>query len=196
VHLLSFQMDGNSAFMNGQGGIPAKLGIILTIVAMAILAVRILCQHVRLTMMSFNIRLGCQHVSMSAVRILIIVAELASSVIRRSAPSISPCHEEGLGAITLRSGTQLKGPTGESPNSDSITSKERNLQRNVEHKEKLPTKEQETTFGHNERVVDPNLNSLPFPSAAKKTRKAKPADPRIIELLKKVEVTMPLFELI
>ncbi|MED6190949.1 hypothetical protein PIB30_111053, partial [Stylosanthes scabra] len=127
---------------------------------------------------------------------LLTVAELASSVFGQSAPPMSPCQEEGLGTITLRSGTQLKGPTGESPNSDSITSEERNLQRNVEHREKLPTTEQETTSSHNERVADPNLNSLPFPSAAKKTRKAKPPDPRIVELLKKVEVIMPLFELI
>ncbi|MED6177060.1 hypothetical protein PIB30_094159, partial [Stylosanthes scabra] len=127
---------------------------------------------------------------------LLTIAELTSSVIRRSAPPMPPCQEEGLGAITLRSGTQLKEPTGESPNSESITSEERNLQRNVEHKEELPTTEQETSSGHNERVVDPNLNSLLFPSAAKKMRKAKPTDPRIVELLKKVEVTMPLFELI
>ncbi|MED6214204.1 hypothetical protein PIB30_100708, partial [Stylosanthes scabra] len=46
-----------------KGGIPAKLGIILTIVAMATLAVRILCQHVRLTMMSFNIRLNLKQCS-------------------------------------------------------------------------------------------------------------------------------------
>ncbi|MED6178133.1 hypothetical protein PIB30_104764, partial [Stylosanthes scabra] len=92
--------------------------------------------------------------------------------------------------------TLLKGPTGGSPNSDFITSEERNLQRNIEQGEKLPTTEQETTSGNNERVVDPNLNSLPFPSVTKKTRKAKPPDPRIVELLKKVEVTMPLFELI
>ncbi|MED6154697.1 hypothetical protein PIB30_115160, partial [Stylosanthes scabra] len=65
---------------------------------------------------------------------------------------MSPCQEESLGAITLRSGTQLKGPTGESPNSDSITSEERNFQRNVEHREKLPTTEQETTSSHNERI--------------------------------------------
>ncbi|MED6201767.1 hypothetical protein PIB30_098355, partial [Stylosanthes scabra] len=123
---------------------------------------------------------------------LLTIAELTSSVIRRFIPPMPPCQEEGLGAITLRSGTQLKEPTSESPNSDSITSEERNVQ----HKEKLPTIEQERAFGHNERVVYPNLNSLPFPSAAKKTRKAKPTDPRIVELLRKVEVTMPLFELI
>ncbi|MED6175433.1 hypothetical protein PIB30_078250 [Stylosanthes scabra] len=81
---------------------------------------------------------------------------------------------------------ELKEPAGESPNSDSITSEERNLQRNVEQKEKVPTTEQETTSGHIERIVDPNLNTLPFPSAAKKTWKAKPADPCIVELLKKV----------
>ncbi|MED6212767.1 hypothetical protein PIB30_086724 [Stylosanthes scabra] len=180
-----------------KGGIPAKLGIILTIVAMATLAVRILCQHVRLTMMSFNIRLERDEILENQKRLeaqLLTIAELTSSIIRRFAPPMPPRQEEGLGAITLRSGTQLKEPTGESPNSDSITSEERNLQRNVEYKEKLPTTEQETTSGHNERVVNPNLNSLPFRSAAKKTRKAKPADPRIVELLKKVEVTMPLFE--
>ncbi|MED6212052.1 hypothetical protein PIB30_079468, partial [Stylosanthes scabra] len=62
---------------------------------------------------------------------LLTIAELTSSVIRRSAPPMPPFQEEGLGAITLRSGTQLKEPIGESSNSDSITSEERNLQRNV-----------------------------------------------------------------
>ncbi|MED6128938.1 hypothetical protein PIB30_102904 [Stylosanthes scabra] len=75
----------------------------------------------------------------------------------RSAPPVPPCDEQGLGAITFRSGTQLKEPTGESPNSDSITSEERNLRRNVEDKDKSPTTEQETASGHNERVVDPTL---------------------------------------
>ncbi|MED6190595.1 hypothetical protein PIB30_107372, partial [Stylosanthes scabra] len=108
---------------------------------------------------------------------LLTIAELASSVIRRSAHPVPPCQEEGLGTITLRSGSQLKERIGESLNSDSITSEGRNLRRNVEHKEESPTTEQETASGHNERVVDPNLNLLPFPSAAKKMWKAKPIDP-------------------
>ncbi|MED6117065.1 hypothetical protein PIB30_106474, partial [Stylosanthes scabra] len=61
---------------------------------------------------------------------------------------------------------------------------------------KSPTTEQATSCGQNKRVVDPNLSPLPFPAVAKKTWKDKSTDPRIIELLKKVEVTLPLFELI
>ncbi|MED6117084.1 hypothetical protein PIB30_106597, partial [Stylosanthes scabra] len=68
---------------------------------------------------------------------LLTIVELTSSVVKRSAPPVPPCQEEGLDAITLRSGTQLKEPTGESPNSDSIISEERNLQRKVEHKKQL-----------------------------------------------------------
>ncbi|MED6171937.1 hypothetical protein PIB30_045556 [Stylosanthes scabra] len=84
---------------------------------------------------------------------MLAVAELAS-------------FEEGLSAITLRSRTQLKGPTGESSNPDTIATEERNMSGDVEHEEVLPTTEQETTSGQNKRVVDPNLNSLPFPAVA------------------------------
>ncbi|MED6211792.1 hypothetical protein PIB30_076922 [Stylosanthes scabra] len=42
---------------------------------------------------------------------LLTVAELASSVMRQFPHATSPCQEEGLSAITLRSGTQLKGST-------------------------------------------------------------------------------------
>ncbi|MED6150854.1 hypothetical protein PIB30_076613 [Stylosanthes scabra] len=45
---------------------------------------------------------------------LLAVAELASSVMRRFAHPASPYQEESLGAITMGSGTQLKGPTDES----------------------------------------------------------------------------------
>ncbi|MED6152594.1 hypothetical protein PIB30_093546, partial [Stylosanthes scabra] len=207
VHLLSLQMDGNFAFMNVQGWDPSQIGYHSDNSSDGYFSCEdslSACQinndefqhQARFEAMFETLVQERAEILENQKRLeaqLLTVAELASSVFRQSAPPMSPCQEEGLGAITLRSVTQLKGPTGESPNSDSITSEERNLQRNVEHKEKLPTTEQETTSGHNERVVDPNLHSLPFPSAAKKTRKAKPADPRIVELLKKVEVTMPLF---
>ncbi|MED6128129.1 hypothetical protein PIB30_094677 [Stylosanthes scabra] len=124
------------------------------------------------------------------------VAELASSVMRQFAHATSPCQEERLSAITLRSGTQLKVPTSESSNPDTITIEGRNMRGDVEHEETPPTVEQETISCRNKIVVDPNLNSLPFPAVAKKTRKAKPPDLHIIELLKKVEVTLPLFALI
>ncbi|MED6149745.1 hypothetical protein PIB30_065541 [Stylosanthes scabra] len=78
---------------------------------------------------------------------LLAVAELASFVMRRFAHPTSPCQEEDLNAITLRSGTQLKGPIGESSNPDTITTEERNMRGDIEHEEALPTTEQETTSG-------------------------------------------------
>ncbi|MED6177303.1 hypothetical protein PIB30_096941 [Stylosanthes scabra] len=104
---------------------------------------------------------------------LLAVAELASSVMHQFAYSTSPCQEEGLSAITLCSGTQLKGPTGDSLSPDNITSQGRNMRKDIEHEETSPTAEQETTSCRNKKNV------------AKITRKAKPQDPRIIELLKK-----------
>ncbi|MED6110554.1 hypothetical protein PIB30_044109 [Stylosanthes scabra] len=179
-------MDGNSAFMNEQGWDPSQIGYHSDSSSDGYFS----CEDSLSACQSDNVEFQheAQFEAMFETLVqkrpeilekqkrleaqLLTITKLTSSVIRRSAPPVPPCQEEGLGAITLRSGTQLKEPIGGSLNSDSITSEERNLQGNVEHKEKLPTTEQETTSGHNERVVDPNLNSLPFPSAAKKTRKA------------------------
>ncbi|MED6124255.1 hypothetical protein PIB30_057280 [Stylosanthes scabra] len=113
-------MDGNSTFMNGQGWDPSQIGFEAMFETLV---------QERAKILENQKRLEAQ---------LLTVAELASSVFGRSAPPMSPCQEESLGTITLRSRTQLKGPTGESANSDSITSEERNLQRNVEHRESHP----------------------------------------------------------
>ncbi|MED6225281.1 hypothetical protein PIB30_092226, partial [Stylosanthes scabra] len=162
VHLLSLQMDGNSTFMNVQGWDPSQIGYHSDNSSNSYFSCEdslSACQidndefqhQTRFEAMFETLVQERAEILENQKRLeaqLLTVAELASSVIRRSVPPISPYQEEGLGAITLRSGTQLKGPTGESPNSDSITSEERNLQKNVEHKEKLPTTEQETTSGH------------------------------------------------
>ncbi|MED6189789.1 hypothetical protein PIB30_099423, partial [Stylosanthes scabra] len=73
-------------------------------------------------------------------------------------------EEEGLSAITLRSGTWLKGPTGESLDFAPITPEGTDTQRDVKRKEEFPTTEQEATSSQNKRVVDPNLNPLLFPA--------------------------------
>ncbi|MED6127169.1 hypothetical protein PIB30_085529 [Stylosanthes scabra] len=167
-------MDGNSAFMNGQGWDPRQIGYHSDNSSDGYFSCEdslSACQidndefqhQARFEAMFKTLVQEKAEILENQKRLeaqLLTVAELASFVFRRYAPPMSPCQEEGLGAITLRSGTLLKGPTGESPNSDSITSEERNLQRNVEHKEKLPTTEQEIASGHNERVVNPNLNTL------------------------------------
>ncbi|MED6140471.1 hypothetical protein PIB30_093567 [Stylosanthes scabra] len=185
VHSLSFQMDGNSAFMNGQGWDPSQIGYHSDNSSDGYFSCEDSLSACQIDNDEFQHQARFEEMFEAFVQEraeildnqkrleaqLMTIAELTSSVIRRSAPLVPPCQEEGLGAITLCLGTQLKEPTDENPNSDSITSEERNLQRNVKHKENLPTTEQETTSGYNERVVDPNLNSLPFPSAAKKMRK-------------------------
>ncbi|MED6141531.1 hypothetical protein PIB30_104388, partial [Stylosanthes scabra] len=84
---------------------------------------------------------------------LLVITELASSVISRFAPSASPCQEEGLSAITLHSGTQLKGPPSKSSDFSPITLKETDTRRDVEHKEEFPTIEQEAASGTTRKAL-------------------------------------------
>ncbi|MED6189280.1 hypothetical protein PIB30_094336, partial [Stylosanthes scabra] len=69
---------------------------------------------------------------------LLAITELASSIFSQSAP-----QKEGLSAITLRSGTQLRGPSGESLDFAPITHEGTNTQRGIEHKEVFCTTEHE-----------------------------------------------------
>ncbi|MED6138173.1 hypothetical protein PIB30_071783 [Stylosanthes scabra] len=141
VHLLSFQMDGNPAFMNGQAWDPSQVGYHSDSSSDGYFSYEDSLSACQIDNVEFQHQAQFEAMFETLMQEraeilenqkrteaqLLTVAELTSSVIRRSATPVPPCQEEGLGAITLRSGTHLKEPTVESPNSDSITSEEMNL---------------------------------------------------------------------
>ncbi|MED6212124.1 hypothetical protein PIB30_080267 [Stylosanthes scabra] len=117
---------------------------------------------------------------------LLTITKLASNVIDRFVDPQSPYHEEGLNAVTLRSGTQLKGPTISCQNVVPTTHADIDLQRDVICEEEILVKKKVTIPIINGRTVDPkNPTSLPYPITTKKARKTKTTDPHVIELLKK-----------
>ncbi|MED6164001.1 hypothetical protein PIB30_085340 [Stylosanthes scabra] len=133
-------MDGNPAFMNGQGWQPCQVGY-----------------H---SDGSSDGYFSCED-SLSA-------CQIDNVEFPRQPQSVVMFEtlEEGVSAITLHSGTRLKGPTGDSSDYAPITPEGTDTQRNVERKEEFPTIEQEAASSKDEKVVDPNFNSLPYPSVA------------------------------
>ncbi|XP_015960419.1 uncharacterized protein LOC107484332 [Arachis duranensis] len=115
-----------------------------------------------------------------------------------------PNPKEGINAITLRSGTQLKEKGAKDSNSITIAQEEERIdveevvdeetpQVTVEDEEAQPTKETPKT----KRTLEEEIaQPLPFPTLTKKARKCVELDPKMIETFKKVEVTIPLFDAI
>ncbi|MED6184806.1 hypothetical protein PIB30_051020 [Stylosanthes scabra] len=63
--------------------------------------------------------------------------------------------------------------------------------------EEVPVMEKEITPVTNDKVAAPTTSTpLPYPAIAKRAQRTKPRDRHIIEMLKKVEMTLPLFEVI
>ncbi|XP_015970264.1 uncharacterized protein LOC107493721 [Arachis duranensis] len=124
-------------------------------------------------------------------------------------PSVIPSQPQpnpkgGINAITLRSGKQLKekGPKDLNPITTAQEEEgieieqvveEETPQVIVEDEETQPTKENPKP----KRTLEEEITQpLPFPTLAKKARKRIELDPKIIEMFKKVEVTIPLFDAI
>ncbi|XP_015970168.1 uncharacterized protein LOC107493612 [Arachis duranensis] len=115
-----------------------------------------------------------------------------------------PNPKGGINAITLRSGTQLKEkgakdsnpiPTAQGEEGIDIEEvvEEETPQVIVENEEAQPTKETPKT----KRTLEEEIaQPLPFPTLAKKAKKRIELDPKMIEMFKKVEVTIPLFDAI
>ncbi|XP_015970241.1 uncharacterized protein LOC107493698 [Arachis duranensis] len=112
-----------------------------------------------------------------------------------------PNPKGGINAITLRSRTQLKEKKGKDPSPIIITQEEEGVeieedeapQVTVEDEETQPTSE----APKNKRTVEEEIaQPIPFPTVAKKARKRMELDPKMIEMFKKVEVTIPLFDAI
>ncbi|MED6153724.1 hypothetical protein PIB30_104858 [Stylosanthes scabra] len=103
-------------------------------------------------------------------------------------------HEEGMHAVTLRSGRQL----------EKSSMSKRQIAPNIPENVKDPAMEEEihdlqktTTSEATKRTVEEGrATSLPYPVTARRRRKVKTINPRIVELLRKVEVTLPLLEVI
>ncbi|MED6108917.1 hypothetical protein PIB30_028651 [Stylosanthes scabra] len=96
-----------------------------------------------------------------------------------------------LDAVTLRPGTQYKGPTPPVQSTEPPTQDHRTFERTESNEALGSTKEKDTS-----ETVRKKACHLPYPSATKRTKKVRVIDERIDNILKKVEVTLPLFEII
>ncbi|XP_015961482.1 uncharacterized protein LOC107485458 [Arachis duranensis] len=115
-----------------------------------------------------------------------------------------PNPKGGINAITLRSGTQLKEKGAKDSNPITTAQEEERInidevveeetpQVIVEDEEAQPTKETpKTKITLEEEIAQP----LPFPTLAKKAKKRIELNPKMIEMFKKVKVTIPLFDAI
>ncbi|MED6129284.1 hypothetical protein PIB30_106402, partial [Stylosanthes scabra] len=110
------------------------------------------------------------------------VTKLASHVLEHFIEPKVPHHEEGLSVVTLRFGTQLKGPTINGPNNTHASPMGDNLNEGVTKVKKITTeKKDEAIPDTQKRIVSAkDQGPLPYPVAAKRTRKTKTMDPCII----------------
>ncbi|XP_015970538.1 uncharacterized protein LOC107494014 [Arachis duranensis] len=115
-----------------------------------------------------------------------------------------PNPKGGINAITLRSGTQLKENKVKDPSSIIITQEEEEIEIEeieeeeeaqviVEEEETQPTSEVPKNKGAVEEEI---AQPITFPTLAKKARKRMELDPKMVEMFKKVKVTIPLFNAI
>ena len=113
-----------------------------------------------------------------------------------------PNPKGGINAITLRSGTTLQERNQEEPIPSEHASaeevmevedaeEEEDIQDMVEEEKAQPQKEAP-------KDIDAAENALPIPFSqiARKPRKQMELDPKMVEIFKKVEVTVPLFDVI
>ncbi|XP_052116573.1 uncharacterized protein LOC107485061 [Arachis duranensis] len=115
-----------------------------------------------------------------------------------------PNPKGGINAITLRSGTQLKEKKVKDPSPIKITQEEEGIEIEeieeeeeaqviVEDEETQPTSEVPKNKGAMEEEI---AQPIPFLTLAKKARNRMELDPKMVEMFKKVEVTIPLFDVI
>ncbi|XP_015944649.1 uncharacterized protein LOC107469786 [Arachis duranensis] len=115
-----------------------------------------------------------------------------------------PNPKGGINAITLRSETQLKEKKVKDPSPIIITQEEEGIkikeieeeeeaQVIVENEETQPTSEVPKNKGAVEEEI---AQPIPFPTLVKKARKCMELNPKTVKMFKKVEVTIPLFDVI
>ncbi|XP_052116373.1 uncharacterized protein LOC127746585 [Arachis duranensis] len=115
-----------------------------------------------------------------------------------------PNPKGGINAITLRSGTQLKEKEAKDPNPITTTQEDEGIDMEEVEEEETPQVIVEDEAQPTREIAKPKrtleeeeiAQPLPFPTLAKKARKRIELDPKMVEMFKKVEVTIPLFDVI
>jgi len=113
-----------------------------------------------------------------------------------------PNPKGGINAITLRSRTTLQERNHEKPNppENAPTEDVVEVEEAEEEEEVQDIVEEEETQPQNEAPRDAEATNrappIPFPQLARKPRKQMELDPKMVEIFKKVEVIVPLFDVI
>ncbi|XP_015947220.1 uncharacterized protein LOC107472183 [Arachis duranensis] len=124
-------------------------------------------------------------------------------IISMTAPIKGTTKAGGINAITFRSGTQLKEKEAKDSNPITIAQEEERIDieevveketpQAIVEDEAQPTRE---TAKAKRTLEEEIAQPLPFPTLAKKAKKRIELDPKMVEMFKKVEVTIPLFDAI
>ncbi|MED6175657.1 hypothetical protein PIB30_080516 [Stylosanthes scabra] len=123
--------------------------------------------------------------------LLIKLATLIIETLKNSSPSR---QEDEVLAVTLRSEKQLERPPLTTHHIPLEASKKVDIQHEERNTQDMP--EAVTTNPQQTTTEDKGQTPLPYPTSTRRKRQAKTIDPQIVELLKNVEVTLPLLEVI
>nr|XP_025652320.1 uncharacterized protein LOC112748313 [Arachis hypogaea] len=114
-----------------------------------------------------------------------------------------PNPKGGINAVTLRSRTQLKEMDSKAPSPMVVTQEEDGVEiEEIEEEEEAHVIVEDedprprSEVPRKEQVLEEVAQPIPFPTLARKTKKRVELDPKMIEMFKKVEVTIPLFDAI
>nr|XP_025685091.1 uncharacterized protein LOC112785885 [Arachis hypogaea] len=132
----------------------------------------------------------------------------STSTPQASTPSAIPSQllpnpKGGINSITLRFGTQLKERDSKAPSPMIVTQEENRVEiEEIEKEEEAQVvvededPQPKSEFRRKEQVLEEVAQPIPFPTMARKAKKRIELDPKMVEMFKKVEVTIPLFDVI
>ncbi|XP_016206576.1 uncharacterized protein LOC107646948 [Arachis ipaensis] len=131
----------------------------------------------------------------------------STSTTQASSPSALPSQplpnpKGGINAITLWSGTKLQEKSHEEPSPIEVTQDEDVVEIEEFDDEDEAQKVVEEVIAQprggmpKDGDVLQGATPIPFPTSARKTKKQVELDPKMVEMFKKVEVTIPLFDAI
>ncbi|XP_025635899.1 uncharacterized protein [Arachis hypogaea] len=113
-----------------------------------------------------------------------------------------PNPKDGINAVTLRSETQLKERDSKASSPLIVAQEKDGVEiEEIEEEEAHVEIEDEdlqprSEVPRKEQVLEEVAQPIPFPTLAKKAKKRMELDPKMVEMFKKVEVTIPLFDAI
>ncbi|XP_025664955.1 uncharacterized protein [Arachis hypogaea] len=114
-----------------------------------------------------------------------------------------PNSKGGINAVTLRSGTQLKEKSSKAPSPMIVTQEEDGVEiEEIEEEEETHVIVEEedsqprSEVPRKEQVLEEVAQPIPFPTLARKAKKHVELDLKMVEMFKKMEVTIPLFDAI